>query len=42
MSSFQELSNFIWNEVWVRDDPDHLIHFNGDRFFGPYKLPDNE
>jgi len=23
-------------EVWVADDPDHLIHFNGDRFLGPY------
>jgi type II restriction enzyme len=23
-------------EVWVADAPDHLIHFNGDRFLGPY------
>ena len=23
-------------EVWVAEDPDHLIHFNGDRFLGPY------
>jgi type II restriction enzyme len=22
-------------EVWLADTPDHLIHFNGDRFFGP-------
>lgn len=22
-------------EVWLADAPDHLIHFNGDRFFGP-------
>lgn len=24
-------------EVWVADAPDHLIHFNGERFLGPYK-----
>jgi len=23
-------------EVWVAESPDHLIHFNGDRFLGPY------
>lgn len=23
-------------EVWVASDPDHLIHFNGERFLGPY------
>ncbi|MEN8253973.1 MAG: BsuBI/PstI family type II restriction endonuclease [Verrucomicrobiota bacterium] len=23
-------------EVWVADAPDHLIHFNGERFLGPY------
>lgn len=23
-------------EVWIADAPDHLIHFNGDRFLGPY------
>lgn len=23
-------------EVWIAEDPDHLIHFNGDRFFGPH------
>jgi adenine-specific DNA-methyltransferase len=23
-------------EVWVADAPDHLIHFNGKRFLGPY------
>ena len=22
-------------EVWVAESPEHLIHFNGDRFFGP-------
>jgi type II restriction enzyme len=24
-------------EVWIADNPDHLIHFNGDKFFGPYQ-----
>jgi type II restriction enzyme len=23
-------------EVWIADNPDHLIHFNGDKFLGPY------
>ena len=25
-------------EVWVADSPSHLIHFNGERFLGPYKV----
>lgn len=24
-------------EVWIADNPSHLIHFNGTRFLGPYK-----
>lgn len=38
---FSKFVNTIsWEtEVWIRDDPDHLIHFNGDRFMGPHKLP---
>lgn len=23
-------------EVWIADAPDHVIHFNGERFLGPY------
>ncbi len=23
-------------EVWIADAPDHMIHFNGQRFLGPY------
>ncbi|MEM9218041.1 MAG: BsuBI/PstI family type II restriction endonuclease [Cyanobacteria bacterium P01_F01_bin.150] len=23
-------------EVWVSDNPEHMIHFNGNRFLGPY------
>ena len=25
------------SEVWIADNPDHLIHFNGDKFLGPYR-----
>jgi hypothetical protein len=37
----QTMSRFLgqisWEtEVWVADDPDHIIHFNGERFLGPY------
>jgi type II restriction enzyme len=32
------LSQIAWEtEVWCADDPTHLIHFNGERFFGPYQ-----
>jgi BsuBI/PstI restriction endonuclease domain/BsuBI/PstI restriction endonuclease HTH domain len=24
-------------EVWLADSPEHMIHFNGDKFLGPYK-----
>lgn len=23
-------------EVWIAEDPDHMIHFNGESFLGPY------
>lgn len=30
-------SDIVWeSEVWIAEFPDHLIHFNGDRFLGPY------
>jgi hypothetical protein len=30
-------SQIAWeSEVWVSEDPDHMIHFNGERFLGPY------
>ncbi len=22
-------------EVWIADNPDHLVHFNGHKFLGP-------
>jgi len=35
MSRF--LGEIAWEtEVWVADAPSHLIHFNGERFLGPY------
>lgn len=31
------LSEIAWEtEVWVADSPSHMIHFNGERFLGPY------
>ena len=31
------LSPIAWeSEVWIADDPDNMIHFNGERFLGPY------
>jgi len=31
------LANIAWEtEVWCAEDPTHLIHFNGERFLGPY------
>ena len=30
-------TNIAWEtEVWVVDFPEHMIHFNGDRFMGPH------
>lgn len=27
----------VWeSEVWIAEAPDHMIHYNGDKFFGPY------
>lgn len=35
MQSF--LGHIAWeSEVWIAEDPDHMIHFNGERFLGPY------
>jgi len=35
MRSF--LSQISWeSEVWVAESPDHIIHFDGERFLGPY------
>lgn len=30
-------ADIAWEtEVWIADNPDHMIHFNGDRFMGPH------
>ena len=30
-------TDIVWeSEVWIADFPDHMIHFNGDKFLGPY------
>lgn len=32
------LNDIAWEtEVWVAEAPSHLIHFNGERFLGPYE-----
>ena len=32
------LPEIAWEtEVWIADAPEHLIHFNGERFLGPYE-----
>jgi hypothetical protein len=31
------IGDIAWEtEVWVADAPEHMIHFNGERFLGPY------
>jgi len=33
----QFMTDIAWEtEVWIADNPDHLVHFNGDKFLGPY------
>jgi len=34
-------ADIAWEtEVWIAEDPDHMIHFNGPKFLGPYKPRD--
>ncbi len=34
----QFVAEIAWEtEVWIADNPDHLVHFNGDKFLGPYE-----
>lgn len=45
ISAFLDIAEFRKNaasiawetEVWIAENPDHMIHFNGDRFLGPHK-----
>lgn len=33
----QFITEIAWEtEVWIADNLDHLVHFNGDKFLGPY------
>jgi len=33
----RHLAAIAWEtEVWIAEEPSHLIHFNGERFLGPY------
>ncbi|GAB1444017.1 BsuBI/PstI family type II restriction endonuclease [Ignavibacteriales bacterium] len=35
----RHIAEIAWEtEVWIADAPDHLIHFNGDKFIGPHKV----
>ena len=35
----RHLGEISWEtEVWLADSPGHMIHFNGERFLGPYDL----
>lgn len=34
----KNVADIAWEtEVWIADKPDHMIHFNGDRFLGPHQ-----
>jgi hypothetical protein len=35
-------ADIAWEtEVWIAETPDHMIHFNGPKFLGPYKRCEN-
>ncbi|MFT4668096.1 MAG: hypothetical protein ACI9XB_005075 [Gammaproteobacteria bacterium] len=38
-STFRKfIADIAWEtEVWIADNPEHLVHFNGDKFLGPYQ-----
>lgn len=34
------VSDIAWEtEVWIAESPDHLVHFDGEHFLGPYAQP---
>ncbi len=36
----QHMREIAWEtEVWIASAPDHMIHYDGDRFLGPKKQP---
>jgi hypothetical protein len=33
----KHINQIAWEtEVWIVENPDHMIHYNGDKFMGPY------
>jgi hypothetical protein len=33
----RQAGRLAWEtDIWIADEPDHLIHYNGERFLGPY------
>jgi len=44
VATFSKFSQEIsWEtEVWIADDPEHMIHFNGGRFLSPYEQSEGE
>jgi hypothetical protein len=36
-------ADIVWeSEVWIAEFPDHMIHFNGERYMGPYPPKDRQ
>jgi hypothetical protein len=36
------VTRIAWEtEVWIAESPAHMIQFDGERFLGPYELPEN-
>jgi hypothetical protein len=44
MNDFRKYAaDIAWEtEVWVAGKPDHMIHFNGPKFLGPYRRVSNQ
>lgn len=37
------MAQIAWEtEVWLAENPSHMIHFNGDHFLGPHSLPPHQ
>lgn len=37
----KHVADIAWEtEVWISSDPDHMVHFNGPKFLGPYRPAD--
>jgi len=38
----RHISHIAWEtEVWIAEIPEHMIHFNGERYLGPYEYSDD-